>query len=377
MATDKKRLYIIPGLLLAALLIALFAPAGSGRILAAILLLPGAAVCWFGLKKRNAPSIHAKTVLMLISVMGLMYITLYYLSALVFGFVRTSYGLRWQVIFQYILPIAGIIAGAEIVRHVLCVQHGKAGKIFAYFICLAAELLIQGGFADVHSFASFMDMVALRFFPGLLYNLLFNYLTVRYGFLPNIIYRALTVWVFYLIPYGSAISDGILALVNLFLPILIYFFIDSLYERKKRYALGQKSLFRRALSKVLTAVVVIIMIGTIALISNQFSYGAYVIATDSMTGELNKGDVAIFEKYEDQFLREGQVIVYEQNDRMVVHRIADIKIINEVTRYYTKGDANDANDAGFRLDGDIVGLVNYKLPYFGFPTLWLRSLFAR
>ena len=131
------------------------------------------------------------------------------------------------------------------------------------------------------------------------------------------------------------------------------------------------------MSKVLTAVVVIIMIGTVMLISNQFSYGALVIATDSMTGELNKGDVAIFEKYEDQFLREGQVIVYEENDRMVVHRIADIKIINEVTRYYTKGDANDANDAGFRLEGDIVGLVNYKLPYLGFPTLWLRSLFAR
>ena len=377
MTADKKRLYIISGTLLAALLIALFAPAGSGRILAAILLLPGAAVCWFFLKKRPILSINTQMVLLLISVMGLMYLVLYYMSALVFGFTRTGYGLRADVLFRLVIPIGTIIVGAEITRFVLCAQHGKWGKVFAYFICLVADILIQGSVTEVHSFASFMDMVALRFFPGLLYNLLFNYLTVRYGFLPNIIYRALTVWVFYLIPYGSAISDGILALVNLFLPILIYFFIDSLYERKKRYALGQKSLFRRALSKVLTAVVVIIMIGTIMLISNQFSYGALVIATDSMTGELNKGDVAIFEKYEGQFLKEGQVIVYEENGRMVVHRIADIKIINEVTRYYTKGDANEDTDAGFRLDGDIVGLVNHKLPYFGFPTLWLRSLFTR
>ena len=377
MTADKKRLYIISGTLLAALLIALFAPAGSGRILAAILLLPGAAACWFFLKKRPILSINTKMVLLLISVMGLMYLVLYYMSALVFGFTRTGYGLKASVLLRLVIPIGAIIAGAEITRFVLCAQPGKLAKVFAYFICLVADILIQGSVTEVHSFASFMDMVALRFFPGLLYNLLFNYLTVRYGFLPNIIYRALTVWVFYLIPYGSAISDGILALVNLFLPILIYFFIDSLYERKKRYALGQKSLFRRALSKVLTAVVVIIMIGTIMLISNQFSYGALVIATDSMTGELNKGDVAIFEKYEGQFLKEGQVIVYEENGRMVVHRIADIKIINEVTRYYTKGDANEDTDAGFRLDGDIVGLVNHKLPYFGFPTLWLRSLFTR
>ena len=377
MNADKKRLYIISCALLAALLIALFTPAGSGRILAAILLLPGAAVCWFSLKKRAILSIYTKTVLLLISVIGLLYVVLYYMSALIFGFTKTGYGLKWDIILTLILPIGGIIVGAELVRHILCVQHGKGGKVFAYVICLLGDVLIAGNLASITTFAAFMDVVALTLFPGLLYNLLYNYLTVRYGFLPNIIYRAFTVWVFYLIPYGSAISDGIVSLVNLLLPILIYFFIDSLYERKKRYALGQKSLFRRTLSKILTAVAVIIMIGTVMLISNQFYYGALVIATDSMTGELNKGDVAIFEKYEDQFLREGQVIVFDQNGTMVVHRIADIKIINEVTRYYTKGDANDANDVGFRLKEDIVGLVNYKLPYIGFPTLWLRSLFAR
>ena len=198
---------------------------------------------------------------------------------------------------------------------------------------------------------------------------------VRYGFLPNIIYRALTVWVFYLIPYGSAISDGILALINLFLPIGIYFFIDSLYEKKKKYALGTRNRFTLFLSRVLTVVAAVIMIGTVMLISNQFSYGAFVIATESMTGEINKGDVAIFEKYEDQPLQEGQVIVFVQNKSMVIHRIVDIQIINERTRYYTKGDANEDMDSGWRTEGDIVGLVNYELPYLGFPTLWLRSLF--
>ena len=375
MTTDKKRLYIISGILLAALLIALFAPAGSGRIFAAILLLPGAAFCWLGLKKRDVPSIYAKTVLMLISVIGLLYLVLYYMSALAFGFTKTGYGLKWDIIVRLTLPIGGIIVGSELVRHVLCVQHGKAGKVFAYFICLIADVLITSSITGITSFSWFMDVVGLTLFPGILYNLLFNYLTVRYGFLPNIIYRALTVWVFYLIPYGSAISDGILALINLFLPIGIYFFIDSLYEKKKKYALGTRNRFTLFLSRVLTVVAVVIMIGTVMLISNQFSYGAFVIATESMTGEINKGDVAIFEKYEDQPLQEGQVIVFVQNKSMVINRIVDIQIINERTRYYTKGDANEDMDSGWRTEGDIVGLVNYKLPYLGFPTLWLRSLF--
>ena len=28
-------------------------------------------------------------------------------------------------------------------------------------------------------------------------------------------------------------------------------------------------------------------------------------------------------------------------------------------------------------EGDIVGLVDMKLPYFGYPSLWLRSLFKK
>ena len=111
------------------------------------------------------------------------------------------------------------------------------------------------------------------------------------------------------------------------------------------------------------------------LISNQFYYGSLVIATDSMTGEINKGDMIIYERYEDQLVIEGQVIVFEKNKSVIVHRVADIKIINGETRYYTKGDANEDLDTGYITDSNIIGLVNYKIPFLGYPTIWVRSLF--
>lgn len=377
MTADKKRLYILSGLLLAALLIALLAPAGSGRIIAAILLLPGAAMCWFFIKKRNILSMHKKPVLLLITVIGLLYVMFYYITALFFGFTKTGYGLRPSVFFDLTLPIGIIIVTTELIRFVICAQNSKLAKVFCYFACLAADILICNTLPGITSFSWFMEVVGLVLLPSILNNLLFHYLTVRYGFLPNIVFRLLTGWIFYLIPYGSNISDSLISLFNLFMPILVYLFIDALYERKRRYALGNTSLFWRVMSKVLTVIVVIIMLGTVMLISNHFYYGAYVVATDSMTGELNKGDVAIFERYEDQNLIEGQVVVFNQDGTIVIHRIADIKIINGIARYYTKGDVNDGMDAGYRTDGDIVGLVNLKLPYMGYPTLWLRSLFKR
>ena len=119
------------------------------------------------------------------------------------------------------------------------------------------------------------------------------------------------------------------------------------------------------------------MIGTVMLVSNQFKYGSLVIATGSMTGELNKGDVVIFESYTSQPIIEGQVIVFEKYDVMVVHRVVDIEIINGRTRYYTKGDANEDRDDGFITNAEIVGLARKKLPVLGYPTLWMRSLFKR
>ena len=117
------------------------------------------------------------------------------------------------------------------------------------------------------------------------------------------------------------------------------------------------------------------MIAFIMLISCQFRYGMIVIATDSMTGEINKGDAVIYERYDDQIILEGDIIVFERNNNKIVHRVVDIKKINNQNRYYTKGDANDALDEGYVIDEQILGVTDLKVSYIGYPTIWVRSLF--
>ncbi len=377
MAPDKKKIYILSLIALAVLALALFAPVGMGRPLAAVLLLPTTGAAWFFIKKRTALSLNSPTVLLLMGVMGALYLMGYYVSALFVGFTKTGYGLKADILSRFIIPIGCIIVATELLRYVLCSQKDKAATAFAYFIGLLSDIVICSNLAGITNFATFMDVIGLTLFPGLLYNLLYNYLSARYGWKPILLFRGLTTWAFYLIPYGSAISDSLLAFIHLLIPIAIYYFIDALFEKKRRYAKQKVSRFTRITSKILTVLVLILMIGTVMLVSNHFKFGAYVIATDSMTGELNKGDVAIFERYDDQFIKEGQVIVFEQNKSVTVHRVVDIEIINGITRYYTQGDANEDRDAGFITGGQIIGLVDYKLPFMGYPTLWMRSLFRR
>ncbi len=376
--TDRKVNLIASVSLFAALLLILLLPMEeSGRIIAAILLLLAAIIMPRFIKKRPILSIHKKQVLLIITAIALLYVMFFYLSGLEFGFYRNPYRLTASNFWRFFLPIAVIIVATERVRYVLMAQKEFLTRVLCYVSCVIADVLICSNIPSVTSFNLFMDVVAGTFFPALLSNLLYNYLTKRYGMYPNIVFRLITILHAYTFYVSSLIGESLINLIKLFLPIVTYLFIDALYEKKVRYALGNKSRLWKISSAILTVIVVIIMVGTVMLVSNQFRYGALVIATESMTGELNKGDIVFFERYEEQPIVKGQVIVFEKSNSMIVHRVIDIEIINGVARYYTKGDANEDRDAGFITDADIVGVTDLKLPYFGYPTLWMRGLFER
>jgi signal peptidase len=310
---------------------------------------------------------------MIMTIIAPVYLMLYYLSGLGFGFYKNPYALRLEFVFTFFIPTAVVIVGSEIFRYVIRAQENKAADIMCFLSCVVAEITIcSTATVGMSSFSNFMDLVGETFFPTVIANLLYHYLSKRYGFYPNIVYRAITSLYIYVIPYTSAMSDALHVFVKLMLPIAIYLFIDSLFEKKRRYALAKKS----RLEKPITVIAIAIMLFVLMLISNQFRFGTYVIATDSMTGEINKGDAAIYERYDDQTIIEGQVIAYREGKSVIIHRVDDIQIINGAARYYTKGDANEDRDIGYRTDADIIGLVNFKIPFVGYPTVWLRSLFS-
>ena len=96
-----------------------------------------------------------------------------------------------------------------------------------------------------------------------------------------------------------------------------------------------------------------------------------------MTGSINKGDAIIFEKYTNQELKEGEVIIFYKENVVTIHRIQDIQVLNGEKIYYTKGDYNEQQDKGYRKDKDIIGQVKFRLIYTGWPTLWVNELFSK
>ena len=236
------------------------------------------------------------------------------------------------------------------------------------------EMLMYSNLQGLTSFNRFMDMVGLYLFPAITSNLLYHYLSRKFGLLPSLFYRLITTLYVYFVPTVSAMTDALSAGIKITLPILLWIFVAALYEegRQKKAKKGKGSIF----AYIGISATVVVMISIVMLISCQFRFGALVIATESMTGEINKGDMIIYERYEDQPIQEGQIVVFLQNESRIVHRVVKIETVKGETRYYTKGDANETPDSGYRTRADIFGLTDVKLAYIGYPTLWLREIIS-
>ena len=370
MNKDKKVLYLISFIIFAALLSSLFVNVGSSKIVAACLLLLFTPIVCLLVRKRGSLSINKREVLLLSAIISVIYVVLLQITGIFFGFYKNPYFVNTERLVQTILPLASIIICSEIIRFVFLAQKNKAVSGISYLICVLTEVLMVSNVAEITSLNRFMDLVGLTFFPAITANIYYHYSSKRFGMFPNITFRLITTLYVYFMKSVTAMSDTLLSCVKMIFPILLLAFISALYEKRKKNALqrGRKA----------SLVGVILAAGVIAsvamLISCQFRFGAIVIATESMTGEINKGDMIIYERYDDQVIKEGQIIVFLQNQSKIVHRVAKIESIGGETRYYTKGDANESLDSGYITDKDIVGLTDMKVAYIGYPTLWLREL---
>ena len=373
MSRDRKIIYISSVALVLALFGSLFLPRNSGKIITALFLILFAVAIFFLVKKRPILSINKTTVLLIMIAMGAVCLVLYYLTGVHFGFYKSSTPLSVRSFFTNILPITAIIIAIEFIRYVLLAQNAKFTGILIYVAGVLSEVLLFATLDSLTTSARFMDAVGLYLLPACTANLLYNFLAKDYGFLPGIAYRLLTTLYAYVLPVYPQTPDILFSFAKLLIPLAIYTFIKALYTKGKRYEKPKSRIW----SLIGMGFSALFMISIVLLISGEFRYRMLVIATESFTGDINKGDAIIYEEFDNQFIQEQDVIVFVKGNSRIVHRVVDIENINGVTRYYTKGDANDDMDFGYITGANIEGVVLFKIPYLGHPSLLLKDAFRK
>ena len=381
MKKDKLRIFAFEILLILILFFALFASNIITRGLLSIIISIYAIITVLLFKIRKVSSINKIPVTWMMVIFSMFYLGIFYLFGLHFGFVKTKIFFSLRTIIKYIIPIGLIIISSEVIRRAF-LSHKieiklknkkiEISSVLTYIAMVLIDLLIYTDVYDLRRLDDFLTLLGFVFFASVSCNLLYNYITPRYGCKGIIIYRLITTLFIYIIPVIPDVYIFFRSFLRLLYPYLIYLIIEKMYS-KNDYSTTIKIKKQEIIWNTILIVVATLFI---MLISCQFKYGLLVIGSESMTGTLNKGDAVIFEKYEDQEIVEGQVIIFEYNNLQTIHRIVDIQKVNGEFRYYTKGDANSVNDDEYRTIEDINYLVKLRVKYIGYPTLWVRSLFS-
>lgn len=372
MNSDKKRLYIVSISILAILLFALFIPIENIKLVFMVLLALMAICTHFLIKKRSVLDMNKGLVSFLLLLIGVLFVALFYITGIAFGYYKSTYQLSFNNIFKYIIPISVIIVSTELIRSILLQQKDKYVTALSYVIGVVIDLVIFTNLNFFNNFDSFMHTFGLMILPSLTFNFMYCYIGRNFGMKPNIIFRLIFTLYSYIIPVVPAIPEVFETIIRFILPIFVFLFIRGLFNKEQKYAMKQKG---NVISLVALSIVLVLMTSLVMLISCEFKYGMIVVGSGSMTGALNTGDAIVYEEYTNQVIDVGEIIVFEKDGVRVIHRVVEKYTVDGVVRYITKGDANPDNDTGYITNSSIVGTVKLRVLYIGYPSILVRKLF--
>lgn len=381
MKKEKFKLYILEILLLIFLLIAIIISKRITYITLAISLTIYTILLKITITKKKILSFHKKQILISMILFGIIYIGLFY----IFGFYAydfskspTSFGLK--SIYRYILPLTLIILATEEIRQTLLTQNGTINilkkqldisKIILFINTVLIDVLIYIRLYDIKELDDFLTIMGFITFASISCNLLYNYITKRYGNKSVIIYKLITILYIYIIPIIPNMYIYFRSFLRMIYPYIIYLILEQTYSKKKlRVTYKEKNIITITTTLILTTLITM-------LISCQFKYGILVIGSESMTPTINIGDAIIYKQYKNQIIKKGDIIIFNNSGIKTVHRVTKIENINNEIRYTTKGDANESEDIGYITKEDIIGIKIIKIKYIGYPTIWIRELFNK
>lgn len=304
---------------------------------------------------------------------GIVQIVLYLLTGFLEDFSKNAISMSFNRFLTVILPIILMLVVIELLRYMISVKFEKNNliRILSITMFVLFDVTLFGSNVIFNSLDSVLEFLGITFFPSLVSNIVFDDMVVKYGYKPILVYRLLTTLCYYMLPIIPNMYILFRAIARIVIPLIFYFILSYMYDRVTfQEVLKVKP--KIGISSIIILILVIIMAG---LISCEFRYGILTIGSGSMTGTLNKGDIAFVEKFNGQELEIGDIIIFKRGKRNIVHRITQVGIFNDEYVYITKGDKNKVEDNGYVYQKDIQGIVHYRIKYIGYPSIWIRNLF--
>ena len=318
---------------------------------------------------------YTKSVCIEIIIYLLIYFILYYLFGLLVGFVKTANFYNLEGILKVVLPFVVTIILKELLRYMV-LSKSEGSKLLVVTTCTMFVFLDLIGTYNLSTFSEpypAFTFIAIYLLPIISRNVFCTYVSIKSGYKPAILYSLIVGSYSFFVPITPNPNLYLYSIIELIIPMVFFYNLYRFFKRDRDEDIVRKKQKDKTIALIFPTLVVLFLV---YITSGYFHYHAIAIASGSMSPVIHKGDVVIIEKIDKNFedLKVGQVIAYNKDGIIVVHRLHNIVKIESEYFFYTKGDANDFVD-NYKITEDmIIGKVDVKIPYIGYPTVWINNL---
>jgi len=137
-------------------------------------------------------------------------------------------------------------------------------------------------------------------------------------------------------------------------------------------------MIRKIANGLSTVVMVLVVLLALTLVCGRlFGMQTYAVLSGSMEPAYPTGALLYVRKVDPADIQPGQVITFLLDEHTVAtHRVVEVISDPEeagIYRYRTKGDANEAADAGLVHCRNVLGTPVASIPYLGYVITWIQN----
>ena len=344
-----------------------------------IWLLIGLLATYIYVRKYNKYNKENNNTIIFTTILLIIYISFYYLLGLISSY-ETNYA---YILYKYInkidvIKIILIVVISELIRSAIInkiyIKDKKLNINIILFVIIYVliDMNISIRVQAFNSIKQFYLLLGMVIMPSISKNILLNFLTKNKKSKSSIIYRLINDLYIFLLPITPVINLYYESIILVVFPYLYYLIYCSFFVKLTiKESMKNKSIKNRLANVIYVAILLVI----IAVVSGTFKCSILSIASESMTGTIDKGDVIVLHKVNKKELEEGKIIIFEKNGSLFVHRIIEMYTDDKGSMFITKGDANETKDMWVVYEDDIKGVYDFRIKYIGYPSVWLRELF--
>ena len=309
----------------------------------------------------------------------IIYIILYFLSGLIFGFERTPYSKDILSVLLNLWSFGSIIILQEYIRLQLVKNENKKmyNLVLTTLVFFVLNLNYSNFLDNFTDFKTIFIYASSVLLPAIAESAVLTYLIYTSGVKSSIIYRLFVTIPPFLIPIVPSFDWFVTAVVGVVLPLGVYIYINYVnVVKNERLSRGE----RKRYSPVVYIPVFALIAVFAAFVMGLFKYQPVAVLSGSMSPTFNRGDAVIINKLSKQEkneLKKGDIIQFISGTRYVVHRI--YKVTNDEygnKAFITKGDHNNAPDSDMVSLDNVIGKVSFSVPLIGYPSVWLTGVIS-